>query len=156
MAKRIQSYEALDDSQICYWKDQDGLWWIYLPSAGAGVLRNHRVTENADGTITVDPSIKLQGQKLRHGYLRAGNWEACADDALETVSNFPAGVSVKNVKVGDRVRGSRISNPQSIFSGTVTAINGNILDVQTDAERGSISRAEQTHVKDARILESGG
>lgn len=73
----------LDDSQICYWK-QDEAWWIYLPGAGAGELRDHTVTEHDDGTITVSPSIGFYDQSgtrfKRHGFLRRGIWEPCSDD----------------------------------------------------------------------------
>jgi hypothetical protein len=77
--KRIGSYIELDDSALCYWKDEDGLWWLYLPNCGAGVLKNHKVKEHEDGTITVQPSIKmighLQGTQTEiHGYLERGLW----------------------------------------------------------------------------------
>jgi hypothetical protein len=69
----------LDDSRICYWKDEDGLWWIYLPKCGAGVLSKHTIQEHDDGTVTVNPSILMTGHDKgtamqRHGYLERGKW----------------------------------------------------------------------------------
>lgn len=77
--------KGFTDQEICYWKDSDGLWWIYLPGAGAGVMSQHTVVENQDKTITVTPSIKLTGHDkgalmVRHGYLTNGVWNPCGDD----------------------------------------------------------------------------
>ena len=79
--------EDLDDHSICYWKnDQEGPyergWWLYLPSCGMAVLRNHTITEHEDGTISVQPSILMHGHKhgeatQRHGYLIRGIWNEC-------------------------------------------------------------------------------
>lgn len=61
-----------------YGKDNDGEWWIRLPRPGfsMGRLTDHQVTENPDGTITVSPSILLEGSngKTWHGYLERGAW----------------------------------------------------------------------------------
>jgi hypothetical protein len=59
MALRIDKMESLDDSQMCYWKDQLNLWWIYIPGCGAALLSKHTVEEHEDGTITVTPSILM-------------------------------------------------------------------------------------------------
>lgn len=77
-ALRIAAMADLDDTKVCYWKDDCG-WWIYLPGCGAGVLSGHTVVENQDGTITVMPSIKMAGHRQgapseRHGYL-TGVWK---------------------------------------------------------------------------------
>lgn len=58
-----------------YWKDQDGVWWIYPPGkdCGIGVLTDHAVTEEADGSITVTPSIEYPG--VWHGHLIRGEWQ---------------------------------------------------------------------------------
>lgn len=77
-AKRVEP-NHIDDQVICYWKDTDGLWWLYLPLCGAGVLSDHKVVENADKTITVTPSIVMDTHdgKQRHGYLTSGQWTEC-------------------------------------------------------------------------------
>lgn len=56
-------------------------WWCRPPTeAGGGPigrLKNHRVEEHADGTITVAPSILIRttgGEELYHGWLRRGVW----------------------------------------------------------------------------------
>lgn len=61
----------ITDDAICYWKDFDGQWWVYLPRGGAGALTNHQVVEHEDATITVTPSIRLG---KRHGFLERGVW----------------------------------------------------------------------------------
>jgi hypothetical protein len=78
-AIRIFEQVELDDSRMCYWKDENGLWWLYIPGCGAGVLSNHTVVENEDKTITVTPSILMAGHHgtQRHGYLTNGEWREC-------------------------------------------------------------------------------
>ena len=82
-AVRIAGFSELDDAQMMYWFDAEhGFWYLYLPGCGLGNLANHQVTENADGTITVRPSILVTGhdngqRTQRHGYLTAGVWEEC-------------------------------------------------------------------------------
>lgn len=74
---------GLDMSRICYWKDRDGRWFMYLPRGGVGDITNHQVTEHEDGTITVSPSILLTStrkDRRRHGFLKRGVWEPCGDD----------------------------------------------------------------------------
>jgi hypothetical protein len=79
MAKRIERFEQLDDTQICYWK-ADGIWLMYLPGCGVGNLANHKVEEHEDGTITVHPSILVEGhdkgqRTQKHGFLVRGEWK---------------------------------------------------------------------------------
>ena len=79
LAKRIDGYAHVDDSQVCYWKSTDG-WVLYLPGCGLGRISKHTVEEHPDGTITVSPSIRMtthraNGEKVeRHGYLTRGAW----------------------------------------------------------------------------------
>ena len=80
-AQRIDRFEDLDDTKLSYWK-YEGIWWLYLPSCGVGNLSNHTIVENADGTITVSPSIKVTGHDsgkpmIRHGHLTNGIWTEC-------------------------------------------------------------------------------
>jgi hypothetical protein len=78
--KRIKDYSELDLSKICYWKDEEtGRWMLYFPSCGVGNLANHKVVENADGTITVSPSILTEGHHKGertqvHGYFENSKW----------------------------------------------------------------------------------
>jgi len=78
-AKRVAAHVDVDDSAICYWKDEYGLWWIYFPGGGAGVLSQHTIIEHEDQTITVTPSILTHGHghKPIHGFLTRGVWEDC-------------------------------------------------------------------------------
>ena len=61
-----------------YWLDPTtGYWMCYGPKGSVGDLRNHEVTENEDGTITVSPSILIEHwdkAKCWHGYLEHGTW----------------------------------------------------------------------------------
>lgn len=66
------------DPRICYWKDDQGTWLLYLPGCGLGSLKGHTVEEHEDGTITASPSVLMTaGKKTRHGFLRRGMWEEC-------------------------------------------------------------------------------
>lgn len=66
-----------------YGKDpRDGVWYARPPGEHMGSLRSHQVTEHADGTITVSPSILITGYDgdcaVRwHGYLQSGVWTQC-------------------------------------------------------------------------------
>lgn len=64
---------------ISYWKAGD-VWMLNLGAGQQGNLSQHDVVEHEDGTITVSPSILLEGTHHRHGYLRRGIWEPCSDD----------------------------------------------------------------------------
>jgi hypothetical protein len=63
-----------------YWRDDNtGTWFCRVPGAPAGVwgnLADHQVTEHDDGTITVSPSILVDGGSRFqwHGYLERGQW----------------------------------------------------------------------------------
>jgi len=73
-----------------YYK-QDGTWYAHVPtnvrnSIGGlftANLARHEVVENPDGTITVQPSILVEGVTEQgntfvwHGYLDAGKWREC-------------------------------------------------------------------------------
>lgn len=81
-AKRLENDGQLDDAVVCYWKDEDGLWWVYLPYCGSGVISKHTTEEHDDGTISVTPSILMTGHNhgepvTRHGYLTKGVWNEC-------------------------------------------------------------------------------
>lgn len=79
-AVRVTSFADVQTDKICYWYDTEHeVWYVYFPRCGAGSLRNHKVTENSDGTITVTPSILTTAHdegvaRTRHGYLTAGKW----------------------------------------------------------------------------------
>ena len=62
-----------------YVKAADGAWYGMTPNGHLSNLSAHQVTEHADGTITVSPSILVkQGEvEVWHGFLKAGVWEAC-------------------------------------------------------------------------------
>lgn len=80
-AKRIPGYNAIESDQICYYKN-NGVWYLYHPIAGLGSLRNHKVTEHEDGSITVKPSIMVttynpEGEVVVHGFLEKGVWRTC-------------------------------------------------------------------------------
>lgn len=82
-AKRIQGFSDLkgNTDSICYYS-QDEVWYLYFPKCGLGNLAAHEVTEHEDGTITVSPSIRMQGHQDGqpyeiHGYLEKGVWRDC-------------------------------------------------------------------------------
>ena len=72
-----------------YAKDSRGVWCVVTPNGRYGSLASHDVTENADGTITVSPSILVypqpgavytEAQRAdligRHGEALVREWEA--------------------------------------------------------------------------------
>lgn len=66
-----------------YGKALDGVWYICAPPeafhGSHGNLKNHKIVEHEDGTITASPSILLEwgdGQSW-HGYLERGVWKTC-------------------------------------------------------------------------------
>lgn len=80
-AIRIKGFSELENDKICYYKTTKG-WMLYFPKCGLGNLAQHDVTEHEDGTITVSPSILIEGhdngEKTQiHGYLKKGVWEDC-------------------------------------------------------------------------------
>jgi len=54
-------------------KAQEWQWWLYPPGGRLGVLTQHTVVENDDGTVRVTPSV-LQHSGW-HGFLENGNWK---------------------------------------------------------------------------------
>lgn len=59
-----------------------GEWFARPPGHHTGSLRAHEVTEHADGTISVTPSILITGfdgdrPVQWHGYLERGTWREC-------------------------------------------------------------------------------
>ena len=80
-ALHIDRMEYLDDTRVCYWKTVLG-WMLYLPGCGVGRLSAHEVEEHSDGTISVTPSVGMDGHRQgkptqRHGYLTKGVWTEC-------------------------------------------------------------------------------
>lgn len=58
---------------------QDGQWYARAPTDPSiklvANLSGHTVTEHADGTITVSPSIEVSNHQGRwHGFLERGIW----------------------------------------------------------------------------------
>lgn len=74
-----QTHVRLEPGEYAREVDGDGRlvhWWCRPPNAvsGSGVLDNHEVTEHADGTISVRPSILMHGEGAWHGFLERGVW----------------------------------------------------------------------------------
>jgi len=62
--------------------DRGIVWFAVCPLpfiGGPGSLANHNVIEHEDGTITVSPSILIEGHRgdRWHGYLTRGIWQEC-------------------------------------------------------------------------------
>lgn len=60
-----------------YGRDAGGHWWCMPPGTDLiGRLDAHEITEHDDGTITVSPSILIEGWKAPawHGWLERGVW----------------------------------------------------------------------------------
>lgn len=77
--KRLLDCGDIDTSILCCWKTVGGVWQLYIPGCGVGDLRNHEVTENVDGTITVTQSILCEGHQKGertqvHGYIKNCEW----------------------------------------------------------------------------------
>lgn len=72
-------YAALEMGEYGY-SATDECWYCRCPMPGIGVgnLKSRAVVENADGTITVTPSILcnfgVEGRPVWHGYLTNGVW----------------------------------------------------------------------------------
>ncbi len=63
-----------------YYRDAAGDWRGKTPNGLCVFLKNHRVEESADGTITVTPSILTSngtGNKTWHGFIVSGEWKEC-------------------------------------------------------------------------------
>lgn len=59
-----------------YWKE-NGIWYAITPTGGYANLEKHDVVEHKDNTITVNPSILVNGENTYHGYLVNGEWKVC-------------------------------------------------------------------------------
>lgn len=70
-------FQRLEPGDYGKWKD--GTWYAETPNGHGANLGAHQVTEHADGTITVAPSILVSGRNgpLWHGYLEKGVWREC-------------------------------------------------------------------------------
>lgn len=55
-----------------YYKTPTGDYWAVLPSGPFVRLSDHKIYEHADGSISVEPDIYLEGRW--HGYLIRGEW----------------------------------------------------------------------------------
>lgn len=62
------------EGELSVGQDQDGIWWFKHPKERLASLEDHEVTEDAQGNVTVFPSI--QGDVI-HGFLQAGIWKDC-------------------------------------------------------------------------------
>ena len=49
----------------------DGAWWVHAPHGGVTVVASERVTEHADGTISVAGLLELPNWR---GFLSEGVW----------------------------------------------------------------------------------
>lgn len=81
-AHRVGSIAGLILDKICYWKLINGSWRIHIPGPGLVCLKNHTVSENDDGSITVEQRIVAHGHDyhtgervIRRGKLTKGAWE---------------------------------------------------------------------------------
>lgn len=60
-----------------YFKQDKGRWFVMAPSGESGSVSppTWTITENHDGTITVDPSIFFNRERNGwHGFLENGKW----------------------------------------------------------------------------------
>jgi len=67
--------------------DGGSVWYAMSPNGLLANLARHDVTEHADGTITVSPSILVSSRGINkegvehktewHGYLENGVWREC-------------------------------------------------------------------------------
>lgn len=57
----------------------NGHWYGCTPNGLLANLSRHTVTEHEDGTISVSPSILVEGGQTNawHGYLEHGVWREC-------------------------------------------------------------------------------
>lgn len=73
-------YATMPPGSIC--RDEHGNWECCTPNGRRGLLSLHTVTENPDGTVTVQPSIQVDpvvrdGVAVRpgfHGHLVDSVW----------------------------------------------------------------------------------
>lgn len=86
MAETMQGRRVEWTTQILapgeYAKLPDGTWHADTPNGLGANLSQHHVVEHEDGTITVSPSILVEGRRnpsekrLWHGFLERGVWRA--------------------------------------------------------------------------------
>lgn len=77
--KRMRSHDwtGAPPEPGIYWQDAPtGKWYGATPRSGYHIagLEKHQVVEHEDGTITVSPSILVDGEWQWHGYLEHGVW----------------------------------------------------------------------------------
>lgn len=74
--KRVYPNEAGDLllAEGEYGKTKAGAWMARPFGNHTGDLSRHEVEEHEDGTITVSPSILIEGEHRWHGYLEKGVW----------------------------------------------------------------------------------
>lgn len=65
----------LETGEYCFWPGGDS-WMARTPNGHLANISGHQVTEEADGTITVSPSILVRHTtgEVYHGYLEHGVW----------------------------------------------------------------------------------
>ena len=79
-SRRVHGFDGphqLLSGEYGKWHDT---WWASTPNGLGANLASHEVTEHADGTITVSPSILVTDGAAGHrwhGYLEAGVWREC-------------------------------------------------------------------------------
>ena len=75
--KRVDNLEGYHQLAEGEYTKLDGIWYARPPGyEGVANLSRHTITENADGTITVSPSIMIDRGRIDewHGFLEAGVW----------------------------------------------------------------------------------
>lgn len=80
LPKSDGTYEFADIRAGDYFIDPTGGWDAMTPDGRLCNLRDHKVTEHDDGTITVAPSILVSGGGRPgswHGFLERGVWREC-------------------------------------------------------------------------------
>lgn len=92
IGRRLNHDDGLDAEPGDYWAASSprfaGYWTVMTPNGHVGMLNPtvHTITEHADGTITVNPSILLthpipgsggESAEVYHGWLVNGVWREC-------------------------------------------------------------------------------
>lgn len=68
------SHLGLSPGDYVFWS---GIWWARTPNGHLCNLIKHQVTEHANGSISVSPSIRVSDmyhRELYHGFIRDGQW----------------------------------------------------------------------------------
>jgi hypothetical protein len=62
----------------CDYAKCGGIWYICTPNGILSKLQNHKVIENTNGTISVDPCVRVNDGKGRswEGILSDGFWDS--------------------------------------------------------------------------------